>query len=298
MGCWNETDMLSQLPIMAGDPVKVFILLEELSEFRLCGCDSAWKPLCLPISGQYNDYGCIENIIEDWNTQAILNHCNEMLRMNMWLLSERGKEMAEYDKDLTQFPYTSIQTLLKAIERDYLCHRACYPTERKHKTISLVMIHDEMYQAAIGLSDIPDSCLNEAREKITAAAAELCEIEKLTKTESYNNDAAVVLNVLRRMSQVKIALEFSSLTSKIVRTFYWDLLGKVTEEQIQDLLGRIIDNMHLFSFMSQTRRQFSPQAGGGSQDAEFITSACFFAQAIEFAKKKDKQLAGEWHEEN
>lgn len=289
MGCWNETDMLTQLPILAGDPVKVFILLEELSEQRSCSCDSAWKPLCLPISGKYDDYGRIEDIQEDWNTQAILKHCNGALQTNMWLLSERGQTMAQYDKILTQFPYTSIRDLLRAIERDYLCRRSAYCTERKHKAISLAMVHDEMYQAAIGLNDLPETYLNEMREKINAAATELRKIDEVSIAEAQNNDGMKVLELLRREQSVRMSLEFCSLTPAFIQTIYWSMLGKVNPEQAQDFLNRYIDHLRLFAFMNQTRRQFSPQAGGGSQDAEFVTSAIFFAQAIEFAKKKDKQ---------
>lgn len=85
MGCWNETCGLSGLPITEGDKVKLVFLLpryrsmtiEGLSSY--CGSTSVLTPCLLPITGEYNDYGSIENIVEDWNTDIVFKSLKDYL---------------------------------------------------------------------------------------------------------------------------------------------------------------------------------------------------------------------------
>jgi len=78
MGCWNNTCMISNLPIISNEKVKVVILGNKYSTHnRIIGrsgyvySNDILTPNFLPISGTYNDYGMIENITEDWNYQII-----------------------------------------------------------------------------------------------------------------------------------------------------------------------------------------------------------------------------------
>jgi hypothetical protein len=60
MGCWNKTCGLSNLHIMAGMPVYVFVL-EKTEHYDNCYTTSLFKPLLLPFESTYNDYGGGEN---------------------------------------------------------------------------------------------------------------------------------------------------------------------------------------------------------------------------------------------
>jgi len=70
MGCFNETCLISQLPITHGDSVRLFLIVKNnliennnLSiRFNRCSSDGLWQPYSLPIKGVYNDYGWIENM--------------------------------------------------------------------------------------------------------------------------------------------------------------------------------------------------------------------------------------------
>lgn len=70
MGSWNGTCGISKMPIQYGDRVKL-VLLKPTNHYRsvstgsgFCDASDMYTPLCLPITGEYNDYGCIENIDE------------------------------------------------------------------------------------------------------------------------------------------------------------------------------------------------------------------------------------------
>ena len=60
MGCWNKTCGLSNLHIVVGTPVYVFVL-EETRDDSNCYTTSLFSPLLLPFESVYNDYGGGEN---------------------------------------------------------------------------------------------------------------------------------------------------------------------------------------------------------------------------------------------
>lgn len=68
MGSWNETCMITNLPITYGDRVKFFLLKSK-------GTKSV--PLFYPISGLYDDYGGIEFIDQDWNYHFVTEFLKE-----------------------------------------------------------------------------------------------------------------------------------------------------------------------------------------------------------------------------
>lgn len=70
MGSWNGTCGISKMPIRYGDRVKL-VLLKPTEYYKsvstgsgFCNPADMYTPLCLPITGEYNDYGCIEDIDE------------------------------------------------------------------------------------------------------------------------------------------------------------------------------------------------------------------------------------------
>lgn len=61
MGCWNETCMISHLPILGGEKCTAVILLKR--EFPNVGFNAVneYIPIAT-IHGEYDGYGCLENI--------------------------------------------------------------------------------------------------------------------------------------------------------------------------------------------------------------------------------------------
>lgn len=75
MGCFNNHGFYSRLPIEYGDEIVLIPCYfcgdkpETLSTSVIAGL---LKPLSFPLFGTYNDYGFIENVKEDFNTQALI----------------------------------------------------------------------------------------------------------------------------------------------------------------------------------------------------------------------------------
>lgn len=79
MGYWFETDMVSQLPILGGDKIRLFVLVKRKSTGKFnedimgyCTINSLWKPIG-SILGEYNDFGGLQNIKEDVNSEALFD---------------------------------------------------------------------------------------------------------------------------------------------------------------------------------------------------------------------------------
>lgn len=65
MGSWNETCMLSHLPIQFGDDIKVIILIKKHNEpcaENVC-FDDGYTPLTFPFDATYDDYGGIADAV-------------------------------------------------------------------------------------------------------------------------------------------------------------------------------------------------------------------------------------------
>lgn len=74
MGCFNKIGFYSHLPITCGDDIVYFICISKkyknhdttpIAPFGIL------EPICLPIFGQYDDYGSIDNIVRDNNVEYI-----------------------------------------------------------------------------------------------------------------------------------------------------------------------------------------------------------------------------------
>lgn len=73
MGCWNQTCMLSRLPIRAGDDVVCYVLAQNHNREKMGGgsvySTDLWSPVMVPIYGKYDDYGRVEDFEKgrfDW----------------------------------------------------------------------------------------------------------------------------------------------------------------------------------------------------------------------------------------
>ena len=60
MGCWNHTDMLSQMHIYAGEKVVSFFLVQSSPRESLCYSTCYYRPIPIILYGSYNDYGAVD----------------------------------------------------------------------------------------------------------------------------------------------------------------------------------------------------------------------------------------------
>lgn len=125
MGCWNGTCMISNLPIITGEPVVGYILEyfsheDERDYSGSCYPTARATPFGLPIYGTYDDYGGIESV--DDNSLAV----KYLLHL---------------------FEETDSEKLLRSIERD----KVTRPSTRVHETcgVGLVMINRHIVDSLV-----------------------------------------------------------------------------------------------------------------------------------------------------
>jgi hypothetical protein len=68
MGSWSVSCGISNIAITSGNECCIIPLIESSSEY------GGYVPVSLPIFGRYNDYGGMEDIVEDENTKLIENY--------------------------------------------------------------------------------------------------------------------------------------------------------------------------------------------------------------------------------
>lgn len=71
MGCFNTTGFISQLPILGGNKVVCFIATTVKEVTGLYNPSALVAPYFLPIYGEYNEYGYLENIQETFVTNLL-----------------------------------------------------------------------------------------------------------------------------------------------------------------------------------------------------------------------------------
>jgi len=99
MGCWNGTCMISNLPIISGERIKLVILRGGISSKQLFNGSAyvyshdIFTPSFFPLSGVYNDYGMIEGVDEDWNYKLIEDYFKKLFGNK---IIADGKEITDY----------------------------------------------------------------------------------------------------------------------------------------------------------------------------------------------------------
>lgn len=93
MGCWNESCALSHLPIMAGEEIYAFLLLECPFEKQYSYSTGTYSPIAV-VHGEYDDYGGIENIRDENILKPVIQR----------FLSESGFSCQGNSIDVIDFP--------------------------------------------------------------------------------------------------------------------------------------------------------------------------------------------------
>ena len=106
MGCFNRTGFLSHLPIGYEDEIVVFLLADNTKvEYQTsipCYPNSGgYTPLCLPFFGTYDDYGGIENVVDDFNSRYLKKKVGMSVEEVCNLLQSRNSVGLTYRNILT-----------------------------------------------------------------------------------------------------------------------------------------------------------------------------------------------------
>lgn len=143
MGCFNRTGFLSHLPITYQDEIVIFLLadtsrIERIYSIPCYTIGSGFTPISLPFFGQYDDYGSIDSVFDDFNSRYFKKKIGMPIDEVCNILLERENANASY---------LSIVKSLKELNKPE-CETYC--KEDKIKTYETLK---SLYQKILGIDE-------------------------------------------------------------------------------------------------------------------------------------------------
>lgn len=281
MGCWNATCGLSNLPIQAGDDVLLFVLAESNESRRNqygggFSCPNGrYKPVGLPVHGQYNDYGGIENITKNGH------------RMFEFLTTDRMFKYTPHgDKDIT--PENSEELLNDVIERG-------------HSTYSTMLVRKDILDGlkTKNVSGYADFAPQFAQFKTGYQA----EYDRVKAEEAANGEDVTHEFMLTQLTEMNLGevLGYRNLFADVLlghelyaqRSF----LRLARTSPHTDIRDGLIDVLFLNRVLGDLRKFWTPQSGAGSQDSDHDVHMALCQTMTEVCAKRDAEYAEAYADE-
>jgi len=287
MGCWNHTDAMTQMAICHGDPVRgIFIVRQDqLGAGGTHYSSDWWAPAFLPIEGEYNDYGGIENVKRDWNVdyieQWLKNHALEIPEgQNQY--HERAVVREELDIDRALEAINDERLLIPGID---------FSTERPISTsvsVSFVMIHEDVWQTAIAE--------RKGYNKISSVKNYTDKLEEAIKKDIETQ--VMLEQIIEESKLTEKKIDIGSITRSFTSVLFREKLGLIAQHPNKslsaytdieyarsDLAERFAELMMCCGAMEKLRRVWLPPTSVGSQsDDEDVMRK--FHQAVEGVYQK------------
>lgn len=301
MGCWNETCGVTQLPILAGDKVRLFVLRGGGPTRRegggTCYINDIWSPIGPPISGVYNDYGGIEEVVQDKAAEMLF----EAIKQN-WPKDTIEESRGETIKSLEDM---ELSDALHYIERDYIKLKGYQGEDEK---LGVMFMLEEVYQTMIDYNPIEPDFSTQPYRYAPLHTTYMKDIL------AYYNDTFESYKTIREAKQTEIERSMSMFRLTMgsdCRLFhdYRDRAGKdlqkelikfcetgieVTHPKVQELITMTVNWFLINNSMTEARKFWTPQTGKGGQHQELDIYRLINQTSNQIMDVRIK----EWEEEN
>lgn len=168
MGSWNGTCFLSNVSIIHSDKIKLQLLLPNISPYHsdtvdiktydvgkhssdlngLTYTQNECKPLAFPITGEYNDYGSIENIENDEALEILFQVIQNLIENNqIKILPDRGYDSITTIENVS-LKKDEVDKFIDMVERGRIIVINEFGIWCKLK---FVMMHYDMYNSIFSL---------------------------------------------------------------------------------------------------------------------------------------------------
>lgn len=307
MGSFDVTCNISQLPITPGTPVRVLFLGrspysmdprnataigEGGNSTEGCYSTTFWYPRMVPLKAEYSDYGQVRNVEAGLNLMIFW----KQLYKDLWKVEQGPNPYHDPpstdDMDWDQMWRVVTEGRLR-IKQKYLysdeCHHAI--------PVCVVMIREDVWQAMLALKnpwrhyeydekenyrevevtfDYHKTKLTEAIKSILNEPVTGLDVRCAKKDSDFEpfRYYSVFQRLLLDNNNPAGALGLEFYVKKLVETIEG---GEHTLEspEIQDMIQRIAEVLHVKIMYSVLRRTWHPGTGQGSQSVEFLTQAHF-----------------------
>lgn len=295
MGCWNGTCGVSQLPITGGTKVKAFLLLQskytkEVKGSGSCYSSEYFRPWFFPVTAEYNDYGSIENIQEDWNTKYMLE------TFQKWLAAGEvkilGDEKAEINSPGIR-KFKILENVFDCVERGALQIKDCGETFNVKK---------QMWVPAngylkIGLFIVLENVYN---DMVDASKRFINLKENSYYRKSNKESRQLAMEAINKARTIKPPNVLCSLDERAVNRVLGDSLEDgacfkhyktiVYSSNItaSEFFAKLDPVMAFGTAMVYLRKLWIPQTGQGSQNEELAFNKALIASMLLHIYNREK----------
>jgi hypothetical protein len=274
MGCWCETDGITQLPINYGDKVRLFVMIhQDTYPFEkdgeggggTCYSNDRWSPIGPPIQGTYNEYGGVEEIIYDDNAKMV-----ETQLRNGWV---QPKTLHEWDK-VPELDEMKLEDFIAFIERD----RGKADVEHRGvKHLGLMMVLEEAYQAMISFDEI--DAHHDFLEKtfVYMPYSQMLQQElkdwydKTVGLYSHGTVDGFDYDLLAELSGETLFYRSRKSGTHVFKQRLIELAKKklpYEHKRVQAVATSLLELIRFSAAMDRARKQWMPQSGKGGQHNE------------------------------
>jgi len=258
MGCWNGTCAISNLPILGGDDVKLLItkfnrLSNDTCKTAVCYVDDIFKPRYLQLDAQYDTYGSVENIVEDWNYEII---CSDLIKPETKIKAD-GKII----KDPTLYDF------IRAIERGKLEIFNDNIEEFKLSDLSFLMVRKDIWDYIV--SNFKGECWKPAEERTSDDDYYESEKESLTRIYNSYKDKYKKYNNKLLIDADRFVMHYN-FPNRIYNDYLVrrDSKNNFINIDNEDIFNTYLEFYLIKGFMNATRKHWNIVSGAGSQNLE------------------------------
>ena len=265
MGCWNATCGVSQLPICSGNTVKAFLLLQSRFRKETLGSGTNYpmdyfSPFFLPVTANYDDYGSVGDIKEDWNSTFILETFQNWHSKNT--IINLGKSAEINDPRIDKFE--KVKDVFDCVERGALV----YGKDNKRK-VGIFMILEEVYNALLkhyAEDFAKHKYMQDFENEEYADAYEwFLSMRKDPEGKLIRGSVNDIMPVGHRIDLILGDRGFPSVEFE----HYYDPIKNPKFGDTEEIIQRFKDVRNLDHCMRRLRKMWIPQTGSGNQDVDF-----------------------------
>ncbi len=273
MGCWHSTDLVTDLPILAGE--EVYMILMANMHRPDAGMPTysvgQWVPVGLPIKGKYNDYGMIEDIVDPipLMTQSMMfSLCKDTI-------SEEGERRMKQDfeegsTDLEKYLF-SVERGHRTLPRSYL-HRFTNDVVVMGFALINAEVYDRVVEECYSVMDFVFDHQQKSPKDIAKKMFDLLQNTSLDDVDRhfYFMDEHYPFCMSEGGRWVCSPKEWilSPKYNEVINEIY----GANNPPTYDDILIMIEESVRFqkfIIFLSSIRKSFAPPPGAGSQSENF-----------------------------
>jgi len=254
MGCFCETDGITQLPINYRDKVRLFVMIHtnfDESYMRGGGTNYSsdiWRPLGC-VQGTYDDYGGIENIVDDFGAKILLSDFRK-----------------KWSKDIT------LEDALHCIERE----EGVEYVDIGETALGFMMVLEDVYQTMVSFNPIDAEYNYENSTYMYKPSNEVIKngIKDWYKfySKRYNE---VKGDVVKECSLSLVSdggfFDFRNKYHSLYSKFFVSCIKEdkpFEDPEVQEAAQSLFEIMSFDDSMNAARKMWIPQTGKGAQHNE------------------------------